>query len=170
MPTNQDETLQQRYTRDHQDYLKTCGSMTAEQVADLQLRLNNAPAGEAALREELACFKAVLVGMEFQHVNEMPADGVYLCTELGKESARIVKGIQAERNLLRDELATAENACKIVVEEAGKLSERQTIAEQRNAELVELLRMAWGSDDVSAVDCRRIDAACAKPTESGASE
>ncbi|MGS0735515.1 hypothetical protein ACVBEG_02915 [Pseudomonas sp. GG8] len=47
MPTNQDETLQQRYARDHQDYLKLCGSMTAEQVADLQLQLNNALAGEA---------------------------------------------------------------------------------------------------------------------------
>ena len=54
MPTNQDETLQQRYARDHQDYLKLCGSMTAEQVADLQLQLNNALAGEAALRNELA--------------------------------------------------------------------------------------------------------------------
>ena len=53
MPTNHDETLQQRYARDHQDYLRTCGSMTAEQVADLQLQLNNTLAGEAVLREEL---------------------------------------------------------------------------------------------------------------------
>ncbi|NMZ20755.1 hypothetical protein HBO08_27620 [Pseudomonas rhodesiae] len=42
MPTLQDETLPQRYAREHQDYLKLCGSMTAEQVADLQLQLHNA--------------------------------------------------------------------------------------------------------------------------------
>ncbi|WP_443701304.1 hypothetical protein [Pseudomonas sp.] len=53
MPTNQDETLQQRYARDHQYYLKLCGSMTAEQVADLQLQLNNALAGEDELRKRL---------------------------------------------------------------------------------------------------------------------
>ena len=37
MPTHHDETLPQRYEREHQAYLKLCGSMTAEQVADLQL-------------------------------------------------------------------------------------------------------------------------------------
>ena len=42
MPTLQDETLPQRYAREHQDYLKLCGSMTAEQVADLQLQLHSA--------------------------------------------------------------------------------------------------------------------------------
>lgn len=53
MPTHQDETLQQRYAREHQDYLKLCGSMTAEQVADVQLRLNNALAREQALQQSL---------------------------------------------------------------------------------------------------------------------
>ncbi len=47
MPTHQDETLQQRYQREHQDYLKLCGSMTAQQVADLHLQLNNALARDA---------------------------------------------------------------------------------------------------------------------------
>ena len=51
MPTHQDETLPQRYAREHQDYLKLCGSMTAEQVADLQLQLNNALAREQALQQ-----------------------------------------------------------------------------------------------------------------------
>lgn len=50
MPTHQDETLPQRYAREHQDYLKLCGSMTAEQVADLQLQLNNSMAREQALQ------------------------------------------------------------------------------------------------------------------------
>lgn len=53
MPTLQDETLQQRYARENQDYLKLCGSMTAEQVADLQLHLNNALAREQALQQRL---------------------------------------------------------------------------------------------------------------------
>lgn len=53
MPTHHDETLQQRYAREHQEYLALCGSMTAEQVADLQLQLNNALAREAALQQRL---------------------------------------------------------------------------------------------------------------------
>lgn len=53
MPTHKDETLQQRYEREHQDYLKLCGSMTAEQVADLQLQLNNALAREQALQAQM---------------------------------------------------------------------------------------------------------------------
>lgn len=53
MPTHHDETLQQRYAREHQDYLKLCGSMTAEQVAGLQLQLNNALGREAALQARL---------------------------------------------------------------------------------------------------------------------
>ncbi|MBJ2281332.1 hypothetical protein JFT58_23895 [Pseudomonas sp. MF6767] len=50
MPTHHDETLPQRYEREHQAYLKLCGSMTAEQVADLQLQLNNSLAREQALQ------------------------------------------------------------------------------------------------------------------------
>lgn len=50
MPTHQDETLQQRYARENHDYLKLCGSMTAEQVADLQLQLNNSMAREQGLQ------------------------------------------------------------------------------------------------------------------------
>lgn len=50
MPTHHDETLPQRYEREHQAYLKLCGSMTAEQVADLQLQLNNSMAREQALQ------------------------------------------------------------------------------------------------------------------------
>ena len=53
MPTHQDETLQQRYARENHDYLKLCGSMTAEQVADLQLQLNNSLAREQALQQRL---------------------------------------------------------------------------------------------------------------------
>jgi hypothetical protein len=50
MPTNQDETVGQRYTREHQDYLKLCENMTGEQVADLQLQLHNALARTEALQ------------------------------------------------------------------------------------------------------------------------
>ncbi|NNA69442.1 hypothetical protein [Pseudomonas gessardii] len=50
MPTHHDETLPQRYEREQQAYLKLCGSMTAEQVADLQLQLNNSMAREQGLQ------------------------------------------------------------------------------------------------------------------------
>jgi hypothetical protein len=53
MPAHHDETLQQRYAREHQEYLTLCKSMTAEQVADLQLQLNNAMAREAVLQQRL---------------------------------------------------------------------------------------------------------------------
>jgi len=53
MPTHQDETLPQRYAREHQDYLKLSGSMTAEQVADIQLQLHNSIAREQALQQRL---------------------------------------------------------------------------------------------------------------------
>ena len=53
MPTHQDEALPQRYAREHQDYLKLCGSMTAEQVADIQLQLHNSLAREQALQQRL---------------------------------------------------------------------------------------------------------------------
>lgn len=53
MPTDQDETLPQRYAREHQDYLKLCGSMTAEQVADTQLQLHNSLAREQSLQQRL---------------------------------------------------------------------------------------------------------------------
>ncbi len=53
MPTHKDETLPQRYAREHQDYIKLCGSMTAEQVADLQLQLNNALARGQAMQQRL---------------------------------------------------------------------------------------------------------------------
>lgn len=53
MPTHQDETLHQRYARENQDYLKLCGSMTAEKVADLQLQLHNSLVREQALQQRL---------------------------------------------------------------------------------------------------------------------
>lgn len=53
MPTHQDETHPQRYAREHQDYLKLCGSMIAEQVADIQLQLHNSLAREQALQQLL---------------------------------------------------------------------------------------------------------------------
>jgi len=73
MPTNQDETLPQRYAREHQDYLKLCGSMTADQVADLQLQLHNSLAREAALQQRLTAADEqvdVLEGL-LLHTNEL---------------------------------------------------------------------------------------------------
>ena len=80
MPTNHDETLPQRYEREHQAYLKLCGSMTAEQVADLQLQLNNSLAREQALQvlltaaDERADVLEVLVGEVLDAVGREPLD------------------------------------------------------------------------------------------------
>ncbi len=53
MPTHQDETVLQRYAREHQGYLAQCCSLSPEQVAELQLQLHNALAREAALQHLL---------------------------------------------------------------------------------------------------------------------
>ena len=84
MPTLQDETLPQRYASEHQHYLKLCGSMTAEQVADLQLQLHNSLAREAALQQRLTAA-------------DERAD--VLETALKKISARCVAYIEAEREM-----------------------------------------------------------------------
>ena len=64
MPTHQDETLPQQYAREHQDYLNLCGSMTAEQVADLQLQLHNSLAREQALQQRLTAADELADEME----------------------------------------------------------------------------------------------------------
>lgn len=74
------------------------------QRAQTELQLDAALGREAALREEASCLKAVLNGMEFKQVDDMVSDGVDACLFLGQESARIIKGIQAERDALREEL------------------------------------------------------------------
>lgn len=74
MPTHQDETLPQRYAREHQDYLNLCGSMTAEQVADLQLQLHNSLAREQALQQRLTAADEradVLEGL-LRDINDAP--------------------------------------------------------------------------------------------------
>lgn len=96
--------------------------------------------------------------------------------------SRKLTGALEREDALRDELATAENACKIVVEDARTLSERLTIAEQRNAELVELLQETerqilrhQAEQPMSLRLSRNLDKArtrikrAIKPTESGAS-
>jgi hypothetical protein len=83
MPTHQDETLPQRYAREHQNYLKLCGSMTAEQVADLQLQLNNALAREQALQQLLTAADERVDVLELDKARidwlaEQPVDTLYL--------------------------------------------------------------------------------------------
>ena len=84
MPTNHDETLPQRYAREYQDYLKLCGSMTAEQVADIQLQLHNSLAREQALQQRLTAADERVDVLE---------------TALKKISARCVAYIDAEREM-----------------------------------------------------------------------
>lgn len=83
MPTHHDETLPQRYEREHQAYLKLCGSMTAEQVADLQLQLNNSLAREQALQALLTAADERADVLERDKVRidwleEQPVDTLYL--------------------------------------------------------------------------------------------
>ena len=83
MPTHQDETLPQRYAREHQDHLKLCGSMTAEQVADIQLQLHNSLAREQALQQRLNAADQRIDELERDKVRidwlaEQPVDTLYL--------------------------------------------------------------------------------------------
>lgn len=162
MPTNQDETLQQRYARDHQDYLKLCGSMTAEQVADLQLQLNNALAGEVVLTKENNLLR--------HDIASYLETAAKVCELLGVD-------VYAARN-------TEGKPSDVLFSHAQALNSRLSIAEQQNAGLVELLLQSkdvligiWDKkydheegDALAALALiDDIDAAL-KPTESGASE
>ena len=75
----------------------------------------------------------------------------------------------AREAALREELKLQKNHFKIQLHGAkgsDAMQQRLTVAEQRAGELLIMLRMAWGSDHVSAEDCRRIDAAL-KPAAEG---
>ena len=104
--------------------------------------------------EEINCLKSVLNGMEFQNVDGMVLDGADACLFLGQESARIIKGIQSERNELREELDRAKSRYDREVlglnnegypiggDPAGgykndnaRLQQRLTVAEQRNTSI-----------------------------------
>ncbi len=95
-----------------------------------------------AAQTEIKCLKAVLNGMEFKQVDDMVLDGVDACLFLGQESARITKGIQAERNGLREELERTKKAYEAYgidfdrsEEKSEALQQRLTVAEQRAGEL-----------------------------------
>lgn len=98
-------------------------------------------------------------------------DGVFAECVLGED----YDAAQSELAALREELAEYQ---KILASYKNNyvtnlaynaVQSSLTAAEQRNAELVVMLRQAWIDECVSAEDCRKIDAAL-KPTESGASE
>lgn len=54
MPTNHDETLHERYAREHEAELAMLAKMTPEEIHGLCLQLHNALAERDALRAELA--------------------------------------------------------------------------------------------------------------------
>ena len=88
--------------------------------------------------------------------------------ELFKRAGDIGR-ISGERDALREELASANECALKYSEQAVDLQQRLTAAEQRNAELVELLRHVFYSVGYWNTDtCDRVEAAL-KPTESGAS-
>ena len=107
MPTHQDETLPQRYAREHQDYLKLCGSMTAEQVADPQLQLNNSLAREQALQHRLTAaderadvLTSALEGM-LEYFPEGHSDGECFSVEMAK--AALKPAVGSTCNQIREE-------------------------------------------------------------------
>lgn len=53
MPTHNDETLHDRYAREHADHLARLAKLTPEQIAEMELSLHNALAENAALRAQL---------------------------------------------------------------------------------------------------------------------
>lgn len=176
MPTNQDETLQQRYARDHQDYLRTCGNMTAEQVADLQLQLNNALAGEVKALEELT------------KANEKIDQAWNLSHSLDHQGF-IPGALDAWKRPVKQSLpydfsgnpgASATQYCNGWNDSGGywsahakDLQQRLTVAEQRllkATDLVERLCSSAGNQPSVAAGYLRDILDILKPTESGASE
>lgn len=77
--------------------------------------------------------------------------------------------MKSELAALREELARKDVVIEDMVQSNCDMGQFLAVAEQRNAELVVMLRQAWIDECVSAEDCRKIDAAI-KPTESGESE
>lgn len=65
-------------------------------MKSLELKLKEA-------EHEIACLKNVLLGMEFQDIDNMKNDlGVDQCFELGKDVADIIKSLQGERDILKE--------------------------------------------------------------------
>ncbi len=92
-----------------------------------------------AAQVEIKCLKAVLNGMEFKQVDDMVLDGVDTCLFLGQESARIIKGIQAERDSLREELERRTADLLECGTRRKALQQRLTVAERRESEAREEL-------------------------------
>lgn len=53
MPTHNDETLHDRYAREHADHMARLAKMTPEQIAEMELSLHNAMAELDRLRAQL---------------------------------------------------------------------------------------------------------------------
>ena len=60
MPTNHDETLRERYAREHEIELATLAKMKPEQIHEMSLELHNALAERDTLRQQLADSDAAL--------------------------------------------------------------------------------------------------------------
>jgi hypothetical protein len=54
MPTHNDETLHDRYAREHADHMARLAKMTPEQIAEMELSLHNAMAELERLRDQQA--------------------------------------------------------------------------------------------------------------------
>lgn len=84
----------------------------------------------------------------------------------------VLKVAELERReaALLEELATLRESYESMRDRKNSivyLQQRLTVAEKRASDLLIMLRMAWGSDDVSAEDCRRIDAELKPAAECG---
>jgi hypothetical protein len=124
----------------------------------IPMKYEDAVAKLEAAKEEINCLKSVLNGMEFQNVDAMVLDGADACLFLGQDSARIIKGIQSERNELWEELDNLNDRHSLSVStrdgmrdeirnlntENSALQNRLTVAEQRESLLNRLLSDASG--------------------------
>lgn len=68
MPASHNETLPQRYEREHREYLSLLSKMPPEQIADLERQLHNA----RAIRDQLlAALNAMVTAFEYQDGSEL---------------------------------------------------------------------------------------------------
>ena len=135
--------------------LQHAGRYVAESDYDAAL------AREAALREELNGYEPASPGTASKRarwlINIQDACKYGLPKHLVNRLNNTAKEIQNSIKF---------GGTKRLRDESESLQQRLTVAEQREGELLIMLRMAWGADHVSAEDCRRIDAEL-KPAAEG---
>lgn len=139
MPTHQDETVLQRYAREHQAYLAQCGSLNSEQVAELQMQLHNALAREVALQAKLDRLEASYETVH-QALGKVVAqrDAILLQARIWSGEAKAQRGtVNDVGSILGGMPDWGPIAAKV-----GDLVDRLNTSDQRNDDAADLMRRA----------------------------